>query len=170
MTLFEMAAQLQQSNELDFDLSGQLTAAEAALNYILAGNAYFTLRSKKTGTRFTFRAGKPKKAQKNSEDFWYLSLLNGPDNEANYTYAANMKRDALGLHVWHTSKTKVTAEAPSMVAFNWVMDSLMKNHLPTTLEIWHEGRCGRCGKKLTVPESVERGIGPECASKMGLAA
>jgi hypothetical protein len=30
------------------------------------------------------------------------------------------------------------------------------------LEVWHEGRCGACGRRLTVPESIERGLGPEC--------
>jgi hypothetical protein len=34
--------------------------------------------------------------------------------------------------------------------------------------VWHEGRCGRCGRKLTVPESIESGFGPECASILGL--
>ena len=29
------------------------------------------------------------------------------------------------------------------------------------LEVWHEGRCGKCGRKLIVPESIARGIGPE---------
>jgi hypothetical protein len=32
----------------------------------------------------------------------------------------------------------------------------------------HAGKCGRCGRKLTVPQSIETGIGPECASIMGL--
>jgi hypothetical protein len=35
-------------------------------------------------------------------------------------------------------------------------------------EVYHEGRCGRCNRKLTVPESIETGLGPECASKLGL--
>ena len=30
----------------------------------------------------------------------------------------------------------------------------------------HEGRCMRCGAPLTVPASVERGLGPECAGKV----
>jgi hypothetical protein len=34
--------------------------------------------------------------------------------------------------------------------------------LPESLEIWHEGSCLRCGRKLTVPESIESGYGPEC--------
>lgn len=31
------------------------------------------------------------------------------------------------------------------------------------VEVWHEGSCGRCGRKLTVPSSIETGLGPECA-------
>lgn len=30
------------------------------------------------------------------------------------------------------------------------------------LEIMEESRCGRCGRQLTDPVSIERGIGPEC--------
>ena len=30
-------------------------------------------------------------------------------------------------------------------------------------EMLHEGRCGRCARRLTVPASVASGIGPECA-------
>jgi hypothetical protein len=39
--------------------------------------------------------------------------------------------------------------------------------LPGGYKIHHEGRCGKCGRLLTVPESVETGIGPECAKRMG---
>lgn len=34
--------------------------------------------------------------------------------------------------------------------------------IPPSLEVWHEGRCGRCGRALTVPESIASGIGPVC--------
>ncbi|MGQ4872128.1 MAG: DUF6011 domain-containing protein, partial [Candidatus Thorarchaeota archaeon] len=32
--------------------------------------------------------------------------------------------------------------------------------LPEKVRIWHEGKCGRCGRRLTVPESIESGYGP----------
>jgi len=28
--------------------------------------------------------------------------------------------------------------------------------------VFHEGACGRCGRTLTVPESIASGFGPEC--------
>ena len=34
-----------------------------------------------------------------------------------------------------------------------------------TVQVWHEGRCGKCGRKLTVPESLTSGLGPECAGR-----
>lgn len=36
---------------------------------------------------------------------------------------------------------------------------------PTSAKVDAEDRCGICGRKLTDPVSIERGIGPECASK-----
>ena len=35
-------------------------------------------------------------------------------------------------------------------------------------EFRHEGRCGRCGRALTVPESIDTGFGPHCAAEMGV--
>jgi hypothetical protein len=40
--------------------------------------------------------------------------------------------------------------------------------MPPEMEVEHSGHCGRCGRLLTVPSSVQSGLGPECQSKMGL--
>jgi hypothetical protein len=146
--------------------AGQLRTAKAALDFILAGNAYFTLRSKKTGTRYTFRVARPKRARDKNEWFYYVSLLNGPDNTSNYTYAGWMKKPELKLV--SGGNTHLRPGAPSVVAFQWALGNLAAGKLPETLEIFHDGKCGRCGRELTVPESVELGIGPECAGRMGL--
>ena len=39
------------------------------------------------------------------------------------------------------------------------------NHIddvPDNLRVYHEGKCCRCGRTLTTPESIKKGIGPEC--------
>ena len=43
-----------------------------------------------------------------------------------------------------------------MKAFSWAWSHLVGEVLPNEqLEIWHEGRCARCNRKLTVPEDLE---------------
>jgi len=51
-------------------------------NFLTAGKAIFTV-SNPTGTRYTFKVSKPR----DKEDCpFFVSLLTGPDNWANYTY------------------------------------------------------------------------------------
>lgn len=38
--------------------------------------------------------------------------------------------------------------------------------LPPSLEVFEADRCGKCGRQLTDPVSIERGIGPECYGAM----
>lgn len=133
---------------------GQLATAQAARDYILGGDAYFTLRSKKTGTRFTYHANAPE----NDGGMRFLAVLTGPANEEDYRYFGYIR----GAIFHFGRKSKISMDAPSVIAFRWAWNQLDKGKLPGALEIWHEGRCGRCGRKLTVPESIANGFGPEC--------
>lgn len=136
-----------------------LKTSEAALAFMLAGNARVTFKSKATGNRFTYRV-------RASEDgnVHFVALLNGSDNNTDYAYLGYIRR---GVFFHGGAKAKVAATASSAKAFKWVWEQLQLGHQPgNVLEIWHEGRCGRCGRTLTVPSSIASGIGPECASKM----
>lgn len=136
------------------------------LAYALAGRATITVRSAKTGTRFTYkitRCADDKKA------LWFVALLSGPDNVADYQYLGIVKpvaSDYVPGFTRHfefrlTAKSRAGADAPSVVAMMW----LAKNWESDRVEVWHEGSCGRCDRKLTVPESIESGIGPTCAGR-----
>ncbi len=138
----------------------RLTSADDALTFIRAGNAKFTVRSKATGTRFTFRV-------KTSDDerMRFVAVLNGPDNETSYQYIGHIQ---IGREIfWHGKKSKIGADAPCVVAFGWVWRQLNAGKSPEQLEVWHEACCGRCGRTLTVPESIASGFGPECAGRIG---
>src|SRR5580698_3522062 len=74
---------------------GNFATAEAALNFILAGNAYFTVRSQKTRTRYTFCVNRPKKAESCTwcrrtpcicSPSYFVALLTGPENTSDYSY------------------------------------------------------------------------------------
>jgi hypothetical protein len=146
--------------------TGQLTTAAAALKFMRAGNATVTLRSVATGTRFTYRL-------RASEDgrVTFVALMNGADNESNYVYMGFIKNTMVagpGIYYHGGRKAKVAIDAPSAKAFDWAWRQLNKGNLPADkLEIFHEGRCGRCGRKLTVPESIVSGFGPECIQLVG---
>ena len=63
----------------------------------------------------------------------------------------------------HGRKSRVGEDAPSARAFRWIWSRFVSDKDFAPAEFWHEGRCGRCGRKLTVPASIERGLGPVCA-------
>ena len=155
-------------------MSGNLRTAESALAFITAGNAYFTIRSQKTGQRYTYRVSLAKpnagycqwcKAEPcRCVPPYFVSLLSGPENTSDYTYLGMIRDRVFRL----TRASKMNETSGPVRAFRWVYERLVRRELPPQTEIWHEGRCGRCGRMLTVPESVAAGIGPECAGKLGL--
>lgn len=141
--------------------ANQFTTATEALAFVLAGNAHITLKSAKTGTRFTYRV-----RQSDDGKLHFVSVLTGSDNEGSYTYLGIIRGGHLSGFT-RTKKSPIGDDAPSAVAFRWFAGWIAAGKLPADLEIWHEGRCGRCGRMLTVPESLAAGIGPDCAKRTG---
>jgi hypothetical protein len=143
-------------------------------DFVLAGKAIFTVQNEKTGNRFTFKVKQAdcytNLVSSEKQKVWFVSVLNGPDNGSNYAYIGtifgNQMNSKYGDRVHdfrHTQKSTVTAEAQCFKVFDW----MLKNNLtlPTFVKIHHEGFCGRCGRRLTVPASIKNGLGPECAKK-----
>lgn len=133
-------------------------APSALAAFILAGNATFTVRSEQTGNRFTFKVRKPSDTSPH-----FVSVLTGADNENDFSFLGSI----FGGKVYsHGSRSKISSESLSAKAAKWVVSKVIKGETLSGCEVWHAGKCGRCGRKLTVPESIETGIGPECATKL----
>lgn len=132
----------------------QLQTVAQVRTFMLAGNSRFTLQSVKTGTRFTFKLA----VADDTDDLFFLSVLTGPDNMSDYTYVGTIRAQRFQ----HGRKSKIGFDAPSVVAFKWFWEMLSKDRIPSTVEFWHEGRCGRCSRVLTDPGSIASGFGPEC--------
>jgi hypothetical protein len=146
-------------------LIGQLLNAEDVIAFALAGNATLTLKSIKTGCRFTYKIRRP--AERGPVRF-FISLMNGPDNERSFAYLGQVYNEASGLRYVHGRKSKIGAGCASNIAFDWFWKHVIgKREMPSNLEVWHAGSCGRCGRTLTVPESIKSGFGPECITKIG---
>ena len=142
------------------EMRGQLENANDSLTFIKGGNATFTLVGQKN--RFTYKV---KKADF-KEDTFFVLLLNGSDNTSDFVYMGMLFPNSTSIKI--TKGSRVGETATSFVAFNFVFKYLIQGIIPNGVKIYHEGRCGRCGRKLTVPQSIEQGFGDECKKIMGL--
>ena len=141
------------------------TTPDDIKTYMLAGKATLTLTSEKTGTHFTYRVNRAEDDAGHPKNLWFVGLLTGPDNYADYSYIGILNADG---SFRTTSKSRVAADSKSVLGFGYLVNNLMADRMPKDMQVQHEGACGRCGRKLTHPDSITRGIGPECAGQMGL--
>lgn len=144
--------------------TAQFTDLAAARRFVTAGKALFTLVSERTGARFTFKVKLAPKRDENDRDAWFVSVLTGPQNTSDYTYLGMLLENGRFID---DRKLRIGLDAPSRKAFRWFWARVNAGSDLHECQVWHEGRCGRCGRLLTVPESIESGLGPVCA---GLAA
>lgn len=141
------------------------TTIVAINQFILAGKAFFTVQNDDSGNRFTFKVCQATDDNNKPKDLWFVSVLVGSDNENSYQYAGIITPQGFRI----TAKSRLTMEAVSVKAFNWLWGMVKSGQeLPENVRFYHAGRCGKCGRKLTTPDSIEMGFGPTCASKMGV--
>jgi hypothetical protein len=149
-------------------MKGRLATIADIQAFMIAGNAVVTFKSLKTGTHFTYKispapdqaTGEPRK------DFFFVGVLSGSDNTSDYKYLGFFNTTQM-VYRHGTAKSKIAADASSAKAFAWVFNQVfIRREMPDdVLEVWHEGKCGRCGRRLTVPESIASGFGPECRGR-----
>jgi hypothetical protein len=131
--------------------------------FVTAGRAIFTVSNPK-GERYTFKVTKKDTSERGPEIF-FGALLTGSDNESDYTYMGVVT----GETVRTTKASRYAQDSKPVKVLAWALAVVNgKRNLPEGYAIRHEGRCGRCGRTLTVPESIDNGIGPDCATVMGL--
>jgi hypothetical protein len=135
--------------------------AASALKFMTAGKSTVTLVSLKTEKRYTYRITA-------SEDglAHFVGVLTGSDNESSYSYLGRISRGIFWQGRKVPKASDVAKGAPSHIAFDWAWRAMSRGDMPESLQVWHEYRCGRCARKLTVPSSIASGYGPECQGKI----
>lgn len=161
-----MAPDAREQDDLDTPLGTGGVRRPIGKDFILAGNAIFTVVG--AHSRFTFKVNAKESINpRDPEPTYFASVLTGGNNETAYTYMAIVDKQTGVLRF--TRGSKIQPNAPAAVALAWTLKRLWAGHgLPAPAAVYHEGRCGRCGRPLTVPESIVTGFGPDCAERMGL--
>lgn len=108
-----------------------------------------------------------KEASDRWPECWMALILTGPDNCADFTYLGKLSEG----QVVTTQKSRSFDGSWPLLILNRVLACAVSDTLEEIerngWRIMHEGRCCVCGRKLTVPSSIDSGIGPECAAKGG---
>ena len=158
--------------------SAQFDDTQEFFTYFMGGYGTITIVNPTTSCRLTYQFKKPKwtkdgkrkparelPTSKQDTRPIFIRVLNGPQNTSDYQFIGTFFPES--MRFCHSHKSKIHANAKSVKAFAWLVRHINNEDLVKRLEIWHERKCGRCGRKLTVPASIAAGIGPECAEKMG---
>lgn len=148
---------------------------ENLITFLFGGKAIFTLFNEETHTRYTYLVEKKayKIGLKEGSCYW-VSLLTGPHNISDYTYLGSLRTDKDRTFTLSIKSRVGQADLPSVQAISWLLARIAsfergarEDVTAGPLKFWHAGRCGRCNRALTVPESLAQGIGPECAGNIG---
>lgn len=132
--------------------------------FLTAGRAIFTVARTDTNQHYTYKITEPDTQRDPKNPIYFVSFLSGPDNETDYTYLG-LLRMPQGIVV-QTVKSGAKATETIFKVANWAIKLVLKGDAPPeNYKISHCGTCGRCGRTLTHPESLETGLGPVCAEK-----
>lgn len=93
-----------------------------------------------------------------------VSVLSGSDNEVNYDGFGFITTQ--GLKVWRSANPSPKVVAATQFLFTGDLDEARKEFLNIAEALaLTSGKCAACSRTLTVPASLHRGLGPECAKK-----
>lgn len=141
-------------------------AQDKAFKFMLAGKSEFILHSTKTNGDFKFKLDK-KDSKYNAGEFVYFVFLKMGRTDQ---YAGVMRFNPNSSEFEFKEKDggPVKANSIEIRSLMFVINKLYREEAVQYLEVYHVGKCGKCGKKLTTPESILTGLGPSCSKSLGI--
>lgn len=146
-------------------------------------NGLYTIRNIRTGEHRTFAVRTQKEDARFAPGKRVIGLLSGPDNDHDYVGFGFVSEDNAGndrVWIWRKKQVgdflhyaKMVEEAARVLGRSF--DAEVESGAATfdygleTYEVQASKRCYRCNRTLTTPESLRRGVGPECAQILGVA-
>lgn len=143
--------------------------------YILGGNALFTVVFGSLIGRRTFRVKSGKRDRESNwstgnqdRSIYWVSLKIGPGNGYDdFITIGRLAQDINGFYIFHPKLNRDGQMHFVASLFSSLWTPLdIAGVIPSHWEFYHASSCCVCGRTLTVPSSIQSGIGPECEGKM----
>ena len=139
------------------DLIRGIVNKEFIKDFLLGGKCECIIENIKTGNKFMYNITK----NKTNDNMYFVNLVTGMGRV--YCGYILVKEDGEILYN-KGPKGNFAADSIQIQALMYVL--IHSDRLPQNVLVQHLGRCSRCRRKLTDPESIRRGLGPECAKKV----
>jgi len=124
-------------------------------------NGIYTYINTVKNTHRTFKVYTVKKG--NLEGKRLVSLLSGPDNNNNYKAFAFVNDSSINTFKKYQG---TICELYAKMIQDITIKGEISNYIKKGVIVKLEKRCLRCNRRLTHPESLRTGIGPECIKNM----
>lgn len=153
-------------------MANNVLSMKDAKRFVTAGKAFVTI-SNGRGEHFTFKIVEWKRRDNDSRQTkrFSVAVLVAPDNEKDYAPLGILYTSTWTLYP-SSRPDAVTSTSKQFKVAEWMFSHIAKEQefsgKSSGYSLRHDGRCGRCALKLTTPESIDTGYGPECASVMGV--
>lgn len=89
----------------------------------------------------------------------YVDVMDGCDNVDHYSFVGELVNGR--LRVSNYAKAAKQYQHKAKTILDWTLGAASRGNLRTVRCLVSEC-CGRCGRKLSVPLSIDVGLGPEC--------
>jgi len=124
-------------------------------------NGCFTIKNTTKNTHRTVKISTVKK-EGGLKDKRIISLLVGPDNNSSYKGFGFVNTNGY-IFVWNKYRdSNIMTWIARFISTKFMNDNV---NYPG-VELLVEKKCIICNRRLTTPESIKAGIGPECAKKI----
>ena len=146
----------------------------ATINLSAIFNGTYTITNVATGVYRTLQVKTQKPDAKFAAGNRIAALLTGSDNETSYTGFGFVGENSVSI--WRKRQTPaykyfahiLPKAAQSLVGTEGIEVEGTFTAAGRDYRVQLSKRCLMCNRKLTTPESIERGIGPDCAKRVGI--
>jgi len=141
----------------------KLTDKDEIQMYVYGGKGRFRLKSLRSEKQFTYKISPMSKHNKNYDEYTFYVSLVVPGGT---TFMGVLKSEE-NKYI-HAKRSTLAYDSSEAKGFRWLLEQFEKeDDFPEMMEFYHMGICSCCAKTLTIPESIQLGIGPVCFERYG---
>ena len=139
----------------------QLIDSVELRRFVLAGRSEFIVVS--ASVEYRFRINQPRRSMRGTRPH-FVNLIEGGQRK----YIGTIFTQKIGSHTFRSSAKSCYREGQTQFeVFNALFTAVfLGDGMPEDQIVRHVGNCGKCGRTLTEPESIARGIGPVCYKRL----